>query len=487
MSAHKERVAAKVRQLHETSKEHLANVHAHRVHIAVGTLLAVVFICAIAAVVWFYHDRALPGVTVAGVDASGKTAADLTKAIDAKTADMRVTFSYKQRQVTAKVGDVGVRVDNKQTLKNTLDAKRGSDMLKTPALWDTIRLPLVTSLNIGTFKDYIVRQFPDVVVDAKDAQLVYSDALKEFTVQPSVPGQGFDVKTFETLLAELALRPRTATLEVSGTPVEPLIKDATVAKVQQEVNQRLKLSLKFLYQGKTMYTADPPDIAKWVNFTPDPASGTVSIHYDKAKIKQFLEKQVSPAVAAPPIDQKIVKNQGGGKEIILQAGRNGRTLQDADGLVNAIEAALTGNTSLEKEVTVQEAPYKTTVLTSYDHWVEVDLSEQRTTLYTGSTAVRSFTISSGVAAWPTVTGTFSVWYKTASQTMTGGSRASGDYYYLPNTTWVTYFHGDYSFHTAYWHNNFGQPMSHGCINMRAADAKALYDFAPLGTKVVVHY
>jgi lipoprotein-anchoring transpeptidase ErfK/SrfK len=71
--------------------------------------------------------------------------------------------------------------------------------------------------------------------------------------------------------------------------------------------------------------------------------------------------------------------------------------------------------------------------------------------------------------------------------MTGGSKATGDYYSLPDVRWDTYFDGGNAFHTAYWHNNFGTPMSHGCINMREADAKVVYDFAPLGTKVVVHY
>jgi LysM repeat protein len=110
-------------------------------------------------------------------------------------------------------------------------------------------------------------------------------------------------------------------------------------------------------------------------------------------------------------------------------------------------------------------------------WISVDLDHQRTFAWEGDKLVKSFYISSGKARTPTVTGVFRIWGKIAAQRMEGGSRAAGDYYNLPNVQWVQYFYQDYSFHGAYWHNNFGTPMSHGCINMTNADAKWLYDWA----------
>ena len=59
--------------------------------------------------------------------------------------------------------------------------------------------------------------------------------------------------------------------------------------------------------------------------------------------------------------------------------------------------------------------------------------------------------------------------------MSGGE---GSYYYnLPNVKWVQYFYQDYSFHGTYWHNDFGEPKSHGCLNMTNTDAKWLFDWA----------
>lgn len=110
-------------------------------------------------------------------------------------------------------------------------------------------------------------------------------------------------------------------------------------------------------------------------------------------------------------------------------------------------------------------------------WISVDLDHQRAWAWEGNKLIKSFWISSGKARTPTVTGVFRIWAKIAAQTMTGGSRAAGDYYNLPNVQWVQYFYQDYSFHGTYWHHNWGVPMSHGCVNMSNADAKWLYDWA----------
>jgi LysM repeat protein len=117
------------------------------------------------------------------------------------------------------------------------------------------------------------------------------------------------------------------------------------------------------------------------------------------------------------------------------------------------------------------------VIPTTGKWISVDLDHQRVWAWEGDKMINSFLISSGKARTPTVTGVFRIWAKIASQTMEGGSRAAGDYYNLPGVQWVQYFYQDYSFHAAYWHHNFGTPMSHGCVNMTNADARWLYEWA----------
>lgn len=113
-------------------------------------------------------------------------------------------------------------------------------------------------------------------------------------------------------------------------------------------------------------------------------------------------------------------------------------------------------------------------------WIDVDISEQRVTAYQGEVAVRSFVVSTGVAAYPTVLGQYRVYIKLTATDMAGPG------YYLPGVPYTMYFYKGYALHGTYWHDNFGTPMSHGCVNLRTSDAKWLFEFASVGTLVNVH-
>jgi lipoprotein-anchoring transpeptidase ErfK/SrfK len=116
-----------------------------------------------------------------------------------------------------------------------------------------------------------------------------------------------------------------------------------------------------------------------------------------------------------------------------------------------------------------------------DKWIEVDLSEQRLYAHLGQSTVMTAIVSTGTQWYPTVTGRFHIYAKYRAVRMTGPG------YDLANVPWTMYFYGGYAIHGTYWHNNFGTPMSHGCVNMTISEAKWLYEWTPQGTLVVVHY
>lgn len=124
--------------------------------------------------------------------------------------------------------------------------------------------------------------------------------------------------------------------------------------------------------------------------------------------------------------------------------------------------------------------------------IEVNLGAQHVYAFEGDTRVFDFVVSTGKWA-PTPRGEFTIGRKVRSQKMSGGSQALGTYYYLPNVPWVMFFGNSaipwnrgFSFHGTYWHNNFGQPMSHGCVNMKIPDSEALFHWAPEGTPVRIY-
>ncbi len=114
-------------------------------------------------------------------------------------------------------------------------------------------------------------------------------------------------------------------------------------------------------------------------------------------------------------------------------------------------------------------------------WIDVDLSEQTVRAYEGNAVVRAMVVSTGTSRYPTPPGRFRIYAKYPSVTM------SGPGYYLTGVPHTMYFYRGYALHGTYWHNNFGTPMSHGCINLTRGDASWLYSFASVGTEVVIHW
>jgi len=119
-------------------------------------------------------------------------------------------------------------------------------------------------------------------------------------------------------------------------------------------------------------------------------------------------------------------------------------------------------------------------------WVDINLSSQYMLIYQGDAVIGETYISSGRAGFETPTGTFHVNSKYVSDDMEGV--LGGEYYNVPEVPDVMYFTDvGHAIHGAYWHNNFGTPMSHGCINMPLGMAEWLYSIAPIGMTVVIHY
>jgi len=118
----------------------------------------------------------------------------------------------------------------------------------------------------------------------------------------------------------------------------------------------------------------------------------------------------------------------------------------------------------------------------------IDLAKQRLMAFEGDDLKYYFIISSG--KWGrTPTGTFKIWSKFRYTKMSGGSTALRTYYYLPNVPYVMFFYNNqvsmsrgFSLHGTYWHENFGHPMSHGCVNMITQDVEKLFYWAEQATK-----
>jgi lipoprotein-anchoring transpeptidase ErfK/SrfK len=120
-----------------------------------------------------------------------------------------------------------------------------------------------------------------------------------------------------------------------------------------------------------------------------------------------------------------------------------------------------------------------TLQQSDQRWIQIDLSDQRLVAWEGGKRLYAIMVSTGKKSTPTLTGVFQIQSKLKS------TRMQGTDYDIPDVPHTMYYSGSYAIHGAYWHQKFGTPISHGCVNLPPKQAKRLFNWASIGTPVVV--
>jgi hypothetical protein len=118
-----------------------------------------------------------------------------------------------------------------------------------------------------------------------------------------------------------------------------------------------------------------------------------------------------------------------------------------------------------------------------DRWISVNLFEQTLAVYAGHRLVFATMVSTGVDHFWTRPGLFHIQKKLETETMSNS--VPDDFYYLEDVPFTMYFDEARALHGAYWHNGFGYPRSHGCVNLSVGDSHWLYNWASVGDAVYV--
>ncbi|MBF2000719.1 MAG: L,D-transpeptidase [Synechococcales cyanobacterium M58_A2018_015] len=133
--------------------------------------------------------------------------------------------------------------------------------------------------------------------------------------------------------------------------------------------------------------------------------------------------------------------------------------------------------AVAQEVTAQRM---SSLRASNTRWIEVNVTTQRLIAWEGNTPVYAVIVSTGRDQHATPTGSFAI------QSKHRRARMRGDGYDVPDVPFTMYYSGNYAIHGAYWHRQFGTPVSHGCVNVAVDHAEWLFHWATIGTPVVVH-
>ncbi len=116
-----------------------------------------------------------------------------------------------------------------------------------------------------------------------------------------------------------------------------------------------------------------------------------------------------------------------------------------------------------------------------EKWIDVNLTRKTMVALEGDKPIFAMLISPGKKSsnkekdHATIQGTFRIREKHIAVTMDGDGKAASDLpYSIEDVPFVQYFEGSYALHGAFWHNNFGHDMSHGCVNLSPLDAKRVF-------------
>jgi lipoprotein-anchoring transpeptidase ErfK/SrfK len=199
--------------------------------------------------------------------------------------------------------------------------------------------------------------------------------------------------------------------------------------------------------------------------------------------------------AAPQRGAPVVGELAPGQPVQVVRWVNGQEVEKENSAWAELSEGRYVYSSLLRSKPVEGAPPAPADAPQSGRWIDVNLTLQIATAYEAATPIKSVLVSSGRPGWETAGGVFEIQRRKDKGTMDGstlvgqGPDGRGASYKIENVRWIQYFSGDGSaIHENYWRNpaRFGIPSSHGCIGMLPADAAWFWDFASVGTPVVIH-
>ena len=160
--------------------------------------------------------------------------------------------------------------------------------------------------------------------------------------------------------------------------------------------------------------------------------------------------------------------QPGGRKTGEIAARAQVTVRETAGRFVRIGDALWVASSDVRIAEIAEPPPGTR---SDEKWLDIDLDRQILVAYEGARPVYATLVSTGKFGHVTPTLISRLASKHEATPMTSTKE---DVYSVADVPWTMFYDGNYALHTSYWHDGFGAPRSHGCINLAPRDARLLF-------------
>ena len=380
------------------------------------------------------------------------------------------------KQMTYSLQDMGLQVDVDQSIAHARAEQHAwRNQLQW---WRPIPLKLTVRADPKALQRFVTDKATITVSPAHDASLSIVDGSTQLTEGTAGMQYGFTDPTNAILSAASTMQ--TEPLHMRQTIQKPLVSAKSLAATKRQLDTMLTQNIAVDIDGQ-QNKPDKAELAGWISYTPGGQNNAVTVTINTDKVREYLEG-LAQSHSHPPRAQISLGDSG------AIPGSAGVTVGGIDEAVDTIKQKLPESHGLQVTLPTQQKPFKTISAIAADKWFEVDLTNKRMYAYQQTELVKTFLVSAGAPGTPTVVGTFAIYSKYTKQTMSGAN-ADGSHYVQPNVPWVNYFYRDYAIHGNYWRPNsyFGNiNSSHGCVGVTPSDGAWVYNWAPVGTPVVVH-
>lgn len=256
------------------------------------------------------------------------------------------------------------------------------------------------------------------------------------------------------------------------------------AKLQAVTSQPVTLSV-----GSYSTPVSGDIIKGWLQITANKKKTEYYIHTNQTAIGSSLAKLASDKYVKAPVNQVTVNEDG--TNVAVVGGRNGTALSDPNSLNT--QAKQLAKTVLDSKgmlfsTPLADVPFQAVTPAAFDKLLVADVTTKKMWAFQNGQQINSFLISAGKPSTPTPLGQFKIYAKFTVQDMRGDN-GDGTKYFQPSVPWVSYFHAGSAVHGVYWHplSWFGvNNSSHGCVGLPVDEAHWVFNWAPIGTTVIVH-
>jgi len=441
-----------------------------------------------------YAGKIYPGVSVAGINLSGKTKAQAKALLDTKISNIQqkeLILKAGDKEVPVKVADTGLSYDTDKTVSSAYAIGRNNKFLIQ--LWESARalvkksaIAPSTIIDQDKFKAFSDANLPNLNQEAINAELKIENGVISTVTEAA--GQSVDTVDLADKILELASRDDSAqsfAITLKVTPVNPSILTANLGTARQYAESIMAKTVTLTYEGQT-YRPSKADIGNWIYFSV--ANGQYVGGLNDNAIKAYLTK-IAKNFEIQKVDTKINASNGA----VLEPGRNGKYLEKNRAL-SSIKTQLQSQNSVTVALATYDEPMGETKVFPAEgiipgrfpgKYIDIDLSQQKLCMIEGNNILGCYIISSGKPSTPTPKGTRTIQDKSP--------RA----YSAPYGLYMPYWQGmggGYGIHELpEWPGGFkegeshlGIPVSHGCVRLGVGPAQTVYNWTDIGTPVYIH-